>query len=166
MITDSKEIADSVRAMKDHGRIKEKFFFFGLNYKPTDLQVSLLNAQIKNFDKTMERRKDLFYMYNKLITHKEIEKPFIPKHADHAYVYYTLKLPFKAEDIKNKLMEMGIETKTYPPVHLEPVYEKYKTKLPVTEEVCNRLLSPPLFNIIKKEEIEHVVKSLESILKK
>lgn len=166
LITNDREIAEKVRATKDHGRIKGEFVFFGLNYKPTDLQMSLLSVQVKNFDRIMKTRKNLFDEYNRLITNEKIEKPFIPKHVEHAYTYYTLKLTVNAEHVRSKLMEMGIETKTYPPVHLEPVYRKYKANLPVTEDVCKKLLSPPLFDIIKKEEVERVVKSLESILKK
>ncbi len=166
LITNNEEIAEKARAMKDHGRIQNKFLFFGLNYKPTDIQISLLNAQIKNFKKVMEIRRGLFEEYNRLITNEEIEKPFIPEHVEHAYVYYTMKLPANAEHVKSKLMEMGIETKTYPPVHLEPAYAKYRANLHVTEEVCKKLLSPPLFTIMKREEIEYVVKNLNVVLEK
>jgi len=166
VITNNEEVAEKVRAMKDHGRIKNRFVFFGLNYKPTDLQISLLNAQLKSFDKVMRRRKELFNQYSRLITKEGIEKPFIPKHVEHAYVYYTLKLPVNAEDVKNELMKRGIETKTYPPVHMEPAYAKYRKRLPVTEEVCEKLLSPPLFTMIGEDEIKYVVENLESAVEK
>lgn len=165
IITDRDDVAERVRSMKDHGRIKGKFVFFGLNYKPTDIQTSLLNAQIKNFDKVMRRRKELFAIYDRLITNDKIGKPLIPGHVEHSYTYYTLKLNDDAERVKGDLMNRGIETKTYPPVHLEPAYEKFRPDLPVTEETCKKLLSPPLFDIIKEEDIKHIVKNLESVLR-
>ncbi len=165
LITNNTEIAEKARAMKDHGRINGEFVFFGMNYKPTDLQASLLNVQLGNFESVMKKRKSLFDHYTTLMKDKGIRTTRIPSHTEHSYTYYTARLPCDAEVVRERLLGMGIESKTYPPVHLEPAYAEYRRELPVTEDACRKLISPPLHSLMSSDDVEHVVNSLDKVLK-
>jgi perosamine synthetase len=167
LITDRKDVADKARSLKDHGRDKEgRFSLHGLNYKPTDMQISLLNAQLQGFDDSMKKRRALFEHYSAILDGMGIKTPKIAGHVRHAYTYFTAELPYDAEVVRENLKKMGIEAKTYPPVHLEPAYASYRKSLPVTEDVCKRLLSPPLHNFMDIDDIEHVADVLENVLKR
>ncbi len=166
MITDDDKTAEKARAMKDHGRVNGRFVFFGLNYKPTDMQAALLNAQLRSFESVMEKRRFLFEHYTESLSGMGVDVPGIPGYVKHAYTYYTIKLPCDAESVRTSLLGEGVETKTYPPVHLEPAYAIYRKGLPVTEDACRRLLSPPLHNLMDSTEVEGVSESLCRVLKR
>jgi dTDP-4-amino-4,6-dideoxygalactose transaminase len=61
----------------------------------------------------------------------------------------------------------GIQTAVhYPvPVHLQPAYADRLSgsrSLPVTEDVCPKILSLPLFPELTEEEVARVVKTIET----
>jgi len=45
----------------------------------------------------------------------------------------------------------------YPPTHLFPIAERFRTPLPVTEEVWKRVATLPLFPTMTAEEQELIV---------
>ena len=64
------------------------------------------------------------------------------KHVFHLYV-----IRCKNRDrLKEELLKKGVQTQIhYPiPVHNQKAYENFDVKLPVTEKVCNEILSLPM----------------------
>ena len=65
------------------------------------------------------------------------------------------------------LLKKGIITKPYffPPLHLQKTYSKYKnkyhTKLPVTNEIGENILSLPMYSHITKKEIDLIIKVIK-----
>lgn len=61
-VTNSKEIADKIRILKDHGMSKTRKYWhdtIGYNYRMTNLQASIGLAQMERVAKILENRKDI-----------------------------------------------------------------------------------------------------------
>jgi perosamine synthetase len=61
-------------------------------------------------------------------------------------------------------------TNYFAPIHLQPFYRKqfgYKPgDFPITENIAARTIALPFFNMISNEQIDYVVESLKSVMKK
>ncbi len=71
--------------------------------------------------------------------------------------------------LKESLKDKGVNTIIYYPIpiHLQPAYKQFGYKsghLPVTERLCNQVLSLPIFPEISLEQQSHVVSSLKNLL--
>jgi len=84
------------------------------------------------------------------------------------YHQYVIRCAHPSD--RNRLMAhlsgQGIQTAVhYPvPVHLQPAYAHRlpgSRSLPVTEEVCPRILSLPLFPELTDEEVGRIAKTIE-----
>tara|TARA_Y100001968_G_scaffold136503_1_gene124602 strand:+ start:52908 stop:54167 length:1260 start_codon:yes stop_codon:yes gene_type:complete len=75
---------------------------------------------------------------------------------------------FSRDWLKKNLEELGVKTIIYYPIpiHLQPAYKNlpsYKATLPITEKICNQVLSLPIFPEITIEQQEYVVQSIKKI---
>ena len=74
----------------------------------------------------------------------------------------------KNDSVKNSLNGVslnkrnGIEASVHfdPPVHLQSFYRN-GDKLPVTEDVCRKVVTLPMFPGMKQEELNYIVEKLE-----
>ncbi len=71
--------------------------------------------------------------------------------------------------LKSRLEDEGVQTIIYYPIpiHLQPAYKDLgysEVNLPVTEILCNEVLSLPIYPELTIEQQEHVVNSIERIL--
>jgi len=70
IITNDNEIADKIRKLKDFGRIKggiDIHDFMGYNFKFTDLQACVGVEQMKKLPLRVERKKEIYRLYKKLL---------------------------------------------------------------------------------------------------
>jgi len=63
----------------------------------------------------------------------------------------------------DKLQALAIQVRTYfsPPCHRQKMFDCHpRTPLPVTEEISRRILSLPVWEDIRQEQVERVVRGL------
>ena len=70
--------------------------------------------------------------------------------------------------LKRSLENLGVKTIIYYPIpiHLQPAYKSLgysRGDLPKTEELCDQVLSLPIFPEITLEEQNHVIQSIKTI---
>ena len=68
-----------------------------------------------------------------------------------------------------RLRKRGIEASVhfYPPLHNQELYKKYrkaKDSLFVTEDICRKILTLPLYPDISRKELDFVVRSIKEVL--
>ncbi len=182
VLTDNKNIADVCRSMANQGREPkgEKWLShirLGYNYRLDEMSAALGLAQIKRIKEIIKKRNKVAKLYGqKLKSIKEIETPFVNPGNKLSWFVYVVKLPKrlvgnKRDNIIKEMEKVGIQCNYYfQSIHLQPFYKKefgYKLgDYPVCEDISGRTLALPFFNDLKEKEIDFVVKSLATLLKK
>ena len=112
----------------------------------------------------MEARQKKAKIYIDLLGDK-IEHHGILEGVTTSFYSFLIMLPSKEkrDTLKQFLLEQGIETKLWKPVHLQPAYSG-SPSFPNAEYIFEHHLRLPIHNLMTEDEIEYVVnKTLEVI---
>ena len=146
----------------------------GFNYRIPDLLCALGIEQLKRLDKFVERRNEIANKYNTLFeNNKDRFTPLINNHYS-AYHIYVLKLNLEnlnkdRDTIFKELKNSGIGVNVhYMPIYLHPYYKRlgYEAGLcPVAEDIYTRIITLPIFPVLKDNEIECVYEKINIVIK-
>jgi len=181
ILTDSKEVYEKLKLICSHGRPETANYFtssgqidyttLGYNFRMPTIIAALGLSQLKKVDKIAEmRRKNAGYYTSQLSNIDGIKPPTPPDNFYHIYQMYTIQVENGMRDkLKEYLDNKGISTKIYfDPVHLTKFYRKKfgfkKGDLPVTEEISKKVLTLPMYPLLKKGEIEYIVSSIKDFI--
>jgi len=175
--TDSKELADKLYLLRDHGekpsylkteeeKSLKEIAFYGYNTILDNLQAAVLNVKLRHFSSYIKKRREIASLYNKEL--KMISRIKIPlfdgdKYFDvfQNYVIYAEK----RDELMNYLKKKGIETLVswaIPNHRQKALTNLHEFNLPKTEKISKEVLSLPMYPELKKEEILYVVKCIKS----
>ncbi len=142
----------------------------GWKYNMDNIQASLLLGQLRRIDKLWEKRNQLWEYYETFLkTIKEINLLKTLPGLKHARHLFTILVPARRRDqIVWSLQKNNIGVAVnYRPIHLLKYYRKtYGFKegdFPVAEEIGQRTISLPLYPLLKKSEVLHIVNVLKKI---
>ena len=119
--------------------------------------------------KTIQRKREIIWeKFKKIITNFKTKKFYLVKPiAKSTSAYHLFVLIFKNKslslDFKNKMQKKNIAaTFHYIPLHESIMGKKFnKKKLPITENIYNRVVRLPLFPDITKKEIKKIELNLK-----
>lgn len=161
--TPYKEIADKIRALKNHGQTETyNYHFLGYNYRTTDIQSAIGIVQMKKLDAIIERKRaNAKFLKEIFKENPNFKVPYEDTDCKHTYMIYTLTLNDKLKDYRDKIMNdlhnEGVQARLYfPPAHLQPYYKQRNFcnySLPVTEEITKKIISLPFNPSLNKEDI-------------
>lgn len=166
MFTNSEELYKKLYAIKSHGGLERfKHEYIGLNSRLDTIQASILLTKFKWLTDTLFRRAFCANKYNEKLDH--FSNIFVlPKtwQSFNSFAQYSIlvKEPWSRNDLFEHLKSNGINVALFYPIPL------YKQKcfqddnssieyLPVTEEICNRIINLPCYGWLKDEEMEFIV---------
>jgi dTDP-4-amino-4,6-dideoxygalactose transaminase len=162
IVTNNEEIARMCRVFRNYGSEKRYHnMVVGTNSRLQELQAGLLRVKLSHLNELNAERKQIVDRYL-----NEIVNPYIilPKVAPHATSVWHLFVAFSEyRDMLIKYLEKNeIYTVVHYPIppHLSQAYEYLglnKGCLPITEKYADCVLSLPLFNGMKDDEIERVI---------
>lgn len=157
LLTDSGDLALNLRQYRNYGQKKRYYHdFIGINSRLDEIQAAVLRVKLKYLDQWNEKRRKSANLYNQLLEDTDIVTPVEKEYSKHIYHLYVIRSK-KREELIEHLNKNEIQTYIhYPiPVHLSKAYSKYKGKykLPITETICNEILSLPMHPFISEEEI-------------
>lgn len=167
IVTDNEELNEKLTQMRNYGQSKKYHHdFIGVNSRLDELQAVILRTKLKHLDMWIESRRKNAMIYNDLLKDSNlvlpVEKPFA-KHAYHLYVIKGKKRGY----LRKKLWESRIQAQIhYPiPVHRQNAYLNLNnnSSLPVTDDICNEILSLPLHPWMDYKDILKVTDCLRDI---
>ena len=168
--TSSYELAQKIKKLRVHGSPKRYVHdFIGLNSRLDEIQAAILRVKLKYLDKWNTDRQIAAKYYDALLKDiKDVITPYVKASCHHVFHQYTIRLP-KRDLICEKLNELGIETIVYYPIpiHLQKAFSNLgykKGSLPLTEKICNEILSLPIYPDIKSEVQEYIADNIKKIL--
>ncbi len=147
----------------------------GFNYRLSDLSAALGLSQLERLADNLKRRRELARKYRAAfadldtMASQEVDVP--DGHAWHIYAVRIdpKRLRVDRDAIMRALRAEGIGVNLhFPPVHLHPFYrERFGFGpgcLPVTEDVCARLITLPLFPSMSDQDQMDVITAVRRVL--
>ncbi|MBI2542891.1 MAG: DegT/DnrJ/EryC1/StrS family aminotransferase [Candidatus Aenigmarchaeota archaeon] len=172
IVTNNEKIASISTMLLDHGRGKNKKYEYnvvGFNYRMSDIQAAVLNVKLKFLEDFNKKRIENAKLYNDLLAELKdsVVVPFVAEYSKHVFYVYTIMVRNKKrDDLAEFLKQNEITTQIYYPIplHLQPAYKNLGYKrgdFPVTEEVCQDILSMPMYPELTEEQIRFVVDKIK-----
>ena len=173
LTTNNKVIGKKLRLLINHGQT-EKYLHseLGYNYRMSNIQAGLGLCQLKKLDKFNEKRIENADFLSKNIKVSGLTLPYIKENIKHVFHQYVVKIEEnfcmnRSEFIKY-LNENGIGCAIhYPlPIHKQPLYQKLgysKVKCPISEEIAGKVLSLPVHPSLLKEDLKHIVETINKL---
>lgn len=165
LVTNDANAADQVRAMRNVGQRKKYHHELPpFNHRLDTLQAAVLRIKLRYLDGWTEARRRNAALYREKLQGSDLLIPVETPGATHVYHVYVVRSP-QRDRLQAHLQERGVGTAIhYPvPIHLQPFYAGNgfrQGQFPVTEQICNEILSLPMFPGMTAEQIEYVAASV------
>lgn len=184
--TNDDALAEKLRVLRSHGmtsltwdRHKGHAWTYdvvdlGYNYRIDELRSAVGRAQLKKIQRFNQRRAELTRLYRELLSElaPEIRVPFNEERGVSCHHIMPVLLPKGTNRVQfmEAMKGEGVQTSIhYPPIHHFQNYEGHseflRTDLNVTEEVCGREVTLPLYPLLKDEDVRVVVESVRKSLR-
>jgi len=161
--TNDDEIAQKVQIYRNHGSSHEyQHDIIGYNSRLDELQAVILRTKLKHIDEFNQNRLRVAQTYNRLLADTELELPAIPDDRDHVFHQYTL-LTDNRDQLRDSVISQQIACAVYYPIPLhrqKALADTKPTELPVTDTVCQRCLSFPIFPEMSDHQVQTVCKAI------
>ena len=163
--TNNEQLAEKIRILRDHGQIPKYYHkMIGGNFRLDALQAAVLGVKLKYLEAWSEKRRQNAELYNKLLADSPVETPKIDSNNVSIYHQYTITAPQRGK-LQQYLSENGISSAVfYPkPLHLQECFAELgyaKGDLPIAEQLCDRVLSLPVYPELKTEQIEYAASKI------
>lgn len=167
MVTDDYEIYEKLKMMRFHGqRIKYENEMMGYNSRLDEMQAAILNVKIAYLDMWNKRRIAIAKRYMTEIKNKDILMPLYREEDSVVFHLFSVKSDNR-ENLIKLLNEKGIETGIYYriPLHLQRAFEGLGYSygdLPVTETLCDKIFSLPIYPEMTEDEVSYVIETLNA----
>lgn len=165
ILTNHKELADSIRVLRNYG--SEKRYYnqvVGVNSRLDEIQAGLLRVRLSHLDELAREKIEIAERYLKELDNPYFELPKKREKATHIWHQFVLRTPYRQQMIEYL---DGLEIGTiihYPiPPHLSEAYGYLGYKegdYPVTERYAQEVLSIPMYNGMTREEQDFVIHAL------
>jgi aminotransferase EvaB len=159
-----------MQLIRNHGLVsRNKNIIYGHNSRLDTIQAVVAMENLKKLKfRTNQRIKNSNYLNKNLkkFNHVQIKNEL----KNGKEVFHLYEVMFESSRLRNKiykrLQKNGIDAKIhYPiPMHKQLAYRKYtkkKIKLPITEDICGRVLSLPVHEFIQKKDLDKIIKIIE-----
>ena len=177
--TNDPKLARKLRALRNHGMVDGRLLMPGLNYRMTDIQAALLLGQIRRYDETLKRRREVARTYlDELAGVGWLKLP--QWHDQHvwqsfvcrAYAPGTTKPPRPYDQSRWAAMMLlkdnGVETTVG--TQCVPRLDYYRGKygfedgdFPVAEALADDTLSLPVHSRMTDSDLSAVIEAVKAI---
>jgi UDP-2-acetamido-2-deoxy-ribo-hexuluronate aminotransferase len=167
VFTNDTDLAAIMRSIRTHGQGAAKYETarLGINSRLDTIQAAILLAKINILDEEIACRNHIAAEYTRRLRGL-VQTPDVGHGKVSAWAQYTIKSERRTE-LHNGLKANGVPTAIYyhKPMHLQPAYQKYRSgSLPISEMLCEKVLSLPMNAYASNAEIKYVCAAVESAL--
>jgi len=169
LFTRDASLAKRIRMIANHGQSKRYYHDeIGVNSRLDALQAAILDVKLKYLDDFASRRRAVADRYDAAFAGmEELQTPVRSPKSDHVFHQYTLRIKNgKRDALKTHLNNNGIPANIYYPV---PLYRQNAFRpfteveyLPVTEMLCQEVLSLPVHTEMKPEVQDRIIEGVLS----
>jgi dTDP-4-amino-4,6-dideoxygalactose transaminase len=165
LITNDASIARRARSLRDHAQSQRYLHDeVGYNYRMDSFQGAVLAIKLKHLDEWNKARINCARQYAELLKTSPYKLPADISDSECVWHCYVIETP-ERDCVRSALQDAGIQSAVhYPvPIHLQRAYAHLGYRagdLPVTEALCERCLSLPIYPELSEEEMSRVASVL------
>lgn len=184
--TNDDAIAEKLRVLRSHGmtsltwdRHKGHAWSYdvvdlGYNYRIDELRSAVGRAQLKKIGRFNQRRAELTRLYRDLLSElaPEVRVPFSAERGVSCHHIMPVLLPKGTNRVAfmEAMKAEGVQTSIhYPPIHHFQNYEGHseflRADLSITEDVCGREVTLPLYPLLKDEDVRVVAEAVQKSIR-
>lgn len=160
--TNSEEMNQKLRALRNYGSVKRyQNDYEGNNSRLDELQAGLLNVKLSHIEELTKERRDIATRYLKEIDNPRIMLPQTVQKSTHVYHLFVIQTE-KRDSFREYMKTNGIATDVHyplPPYLAKPYLHLgyQRGDFAVTERLYERIVSIPIFNGMREDEINKVI---------
>jgi perosamine synthetase len=165
--TDDQRLADRVQRLRNHGEgDRYDSAELGYNYRMTEMGAALALAQLPRLSElTLARRNNAAYLSSHLLGVGLPPAPGRPE--QHVWHQYTIRVDSGRDHLRDYLATQGIQSSVHYPKPL-PAQKLYRNlgyddaAFPMARALSQQLLSLPVHPGLSENDLERIVKSVNS----
>jgi dTDP-4-amino-4,6-dideoxygalactose transaminase len=177
LLTDDADRAELYRQLRTHGEGKTRYEVLrtGMNGRLDTMQAAVLLAKLPLFEAELAARTKVAGLYGEGLRGL-VQVPSSIPGADHAWGLYSVVLPAGVDRarVQDVLKSHGVPSGIYypKPLHHQPAYAGAHVAgiaggpppLPVSEALCQRILSLPMHPYLTDDEVSRVIAAMRAAL--
>lgn len=170
----SSDVTEFLRSLRVHGKGSYKYdnVRIGWNSRLDTLQAAILQVKLKAFEEyELQAVNHAAKLYTERLD-KLVKTPIVPEGFTSSWAQYTITLENRTQrdSLQQALKEQGIPTMIYYPIplHKQKAFAGLTGQLddfPVTEKLCDCVLSLPMHPYLQVDEIDIVCSAIQKFLK-
>lgn len=167
--TNRADLAEKMQMVANHGQVRRYYHdVVGVNSRLDAIQAVVLGVKLKRLDEYAAARQAAADFYDQALAGLDwIQTPVRHPKSTHVFHQYTLLVKNgKRDALQMHLQQKGVPTMIYYPV---PLYAQDAFRpftdlkhLPVTEQLCQEVLSLPIHTELDSEQLNYIVESVKS----
>jgi len=167
VVTGDEELADRLRLLRQYGQTdRYRHLDRGVNSRLDEVQAAVLRARLPHLETWNARRREIAAVYTEALQSSTVRPLEQLPERTHVFHLYVVEAPNRGA-LQEHLDALGIGTLIhYPvPVHRHPPYARLgegPVPLTVSEELCEHVLSLPVYPELRDEEVERVADALRT----
>lgn len=168
IVTDDNALADEFRALRNHGG-RQRYYHesIGLNSRLDSIQAAALSVKLRYLDAWNAQRGVNAAYYNERFAGADgILAPTVRAACTVNWNLYTVRVTNGRRDtVRDRMGQRGIGVETYwpLPLHLQQCFAPLggrRGDLPVSERLCDEVLSLPVYPELTEQQREYVADTL------
>lgn len=166
IVTHDDGVADRVKTLRQYGWSSKYTVEVrnGTNSRLDEIQAAFLSVFLLDLDANTRNRRDTANRYSREITHANVVTPYEmgDEYVAHLYVVASQD----RDGLRDHLKENGVLTDVHYPIadHKQPILrDRYgDVELPVTEQLCDTVLSLPCYPNMSDEQVTKVIDAVNA----
>jgi dTDP-4-amino-4,6-dideoxygalactose transaminase len=166
--TDDADLAERIAKLRIHGgRQMYHHEMVGTNSRLDAVQAAVLRVKLRHLDGWIRGRTKNADLYQEALGDVDgIRLPYAAAGNVHVYNQFTVRAKGR-DELRSYLSERGIGSGIYYPVplHLQPCFDSARDRegqLPVTEGLCQEVVSLPIFPELGRERLLRVAEAIRT----
>jgi dTDP-4-amino-4,6-dideoxygalactose transaminase len=163
VVTNSEEMATTLKRLRNHGSLERSVHSFGFNSRLDDLHAAILSVKLRHITRWTDRRREIARRYTEGLKNTSLTLPYEPAGYRHVYHLYVVAHP-KRDSLEAFLLGSGVDAKLHYPIaiHQQQGYPWGKRadlnpRVPHCEANAATCLSLPMFPELTNEEVDYVI---------
>jgi dTDP-4-amino-4,6-dideoxygalactose transaminase len=168
VVTNNRDLATSLRKLRNHGSLKRSYHSIGYNSRLDELHAAVLRVKLKHVDAWSELRRKHASEYNALLANSRLILPYTPPGYEHVYHLYVIECNDR-DDLQAYLASRDIVALTHYPIaiHQQEGFPwgrgaRVVDSLTVTEQSAARVLSLPMYPELTRPELQYTAEAIQS----
>src|SRR5438093_7728225 len=167
VVTNNRDLATSLRKLRNHGSLKRSYHSIGYNSRLDELHAAVLRVKLKRVDEWTRLRQGLASEYDRLLADLPLTLPYTPPGYRHVYHLYVIESDDR-DGLQDYLASRGITALTHYPI---PIHQQEGVPwgrearvhaLPFTEQSAARVLSLPMYPELTRHDVEFVADAIRT----